>query len=1294
MHCRSPSSLQRGDYNICDASIDIDLARTFETPMKTRRPFYEKLEGRNLLAVDFGLLGDVNTTPSRLPNAPGDIGEFGEAVVFSSGAYYGRSQLWSSANDVDHALTLLLDDSFIGVADKFLPLGENLLFNYGSDARGQGGLWSTNATPASAQRIGPSMNVPVELNGQVFYIGGENSYQGNGVWRSDGTLPGTQRIFVNAGPQNYRLASPLAALDGKLYVVVEDLGSKRHLATIDQQTGLVEPILDVPSGSVQEILVTDTALVISFGAISSSRKELYGYTNGQTELVHLATANGFIGRQPLELVGNRVYFPVGSSELWSTDGTLGGTAQFLDSTYQTLSQRVIINSSNSHYLFVANHGNGYEYFHSGGTSAGTRAIGLTYPGYPLFPPLAANSDAFYIVGVDPSSQDPGLYRVLAEDGSTEFVQPIADLYAQDFPGQYRNFASFPAAVNGRVFFVDKVEGQQLLLEYLPASKSVVSVTPVVGTQGSDVRFLAQADDHAWVLDNYQIWQARIQEQSLQATLFPGDVSLPEQFRFPQVIDGSLSFESYLQTTNESVRWRVDASTNSATVVGNSSTNPLSEIFSLETGLFQIRYDDMTGGRLYELSTDLQVESLVAAVPVTSAIELTFFDNRALFEVDGQLWQTDGTASATQRIDGLGSGDKVLDEFRLGETGELWWFTAAQKIYRLAPGSVSPNLVGELPNTLTALLNPTAGVSFLPIGSGVAFVAESSSIPSGLWISDGTPSGTVLLADLSNTDVTVRSRIAGMAGERIIVSSGSRRTGYGMWSSDGTPGNTFRIHYAELAYPQFSDVANTSVRMADGRFVFQYFHPETGRELWITDGTSAGTVQFADISPGASSSDPSIVQVGQSLLTLAATETYGARELFAADYSTFEFVPTSNLTLYASENLLGTTIGKIGLADVRNEDLISVQFTQATVGNTFALDAATNTLMLKPDVALDFESQAEYHFDLDIEYRPSAGAESQIRRVAITVRVVDMLESLTVTDQIFEIDENAPARSYIGQIDLDFDQRLNPSFTRIGGWPFYIDSQTGRITVLGEAWRLDYEQQKEFVVAARVDDGLAREEFRITIRVRDVNEPPAFSPDASLLKVFSGEGINHAYPADIATDPEGQSVDYSMTKNDGAALPDWLSFDSATLTLVGTPPLTAVGTHDLRLRATDPTGLVDTHVVKLQVFESERPWFNVFSPLDVNDDGIISPLDVLLVVNLLNQGTGLPQQNSGLSHFYDTSGDNFVSPLDVLIVINYLNLNSEGEGLAEPELIVSPVLDMTWTYFYDPWHYGSMRRRFR
>lgn len=78
------------------------------------------------------------------------------------------------------------------------------------------------------------------------------------------------------------------------------------------------------------------------------------------------------------------------------------------------------------------------------------------------------------------------------------------------------------------------------------------------------------------------------------------------------------------------------------------------------------------------------------------------------------------------------------------------------------------------------------------------------------------------------------------------------------------------------------------------------------------------------------------------------------------------------------------------------------------------------------------------------------------------------------------------------------------------------------------------------------------------------------------------------------------------------------------------------------------------------------WQNLVNNLDVNDDGFITPLDALIVINDLNSlgPRLLPDPIPPEPEFYiDVNGDGLVTPLDALIVINYLNSLSTIPSMA-------------------------------
>ena len=124
-------------------------------------------------------------------------------------------------------------------------------------------------------------------------------------------------------------------------------------------------------------------------------------------------------------------------------------------------------------------------------------------------------------------------------------------------------------------------------------------------------------------------------------------------------------------------------------------------------------------------------------------------------------------------------------------------------------------------------------------------------------------------------------------------------------------------------------------------------------------------------------------------------------------------------------------------------------------------------------------------------------------------------------------------------------------------------------------------------------------------------------------------------------------------------------------LPGSPAIDAgnaagVVSTDQRGWARPADGLGDGFVVPdIGAFElGAAAWHNPTEPLDVNDDGVVSPLDALLVINKLNaEGAGaLDAPVGAVDWFVDVNADGRLSPIDALLIINRLNAEAaEGES---------------------------------
>ena len=79
--------------------------------------------------------------------------------------------------------------------------------------------------------------------------------------------------------------------------------------------------------------------------------------------------------------------------------------------------------------------------------------------------------------------------------------------------------------------------------------------------------------------------------------------------------------------------------------------------------------------------------------------------------------------------------------------------------------------------------------------------------------------------------------------------------------------------------------------------------------------------------------------------------------------------------------------------------------------------------------------------------------------------------------------------------------------------------------------------------------------------------------------------------------------------------------------------------------------------------------NFLYPHDVDDDGSVTPLDALVVINRLNRGSD--DSASAERKFHDVDDDSQVTPLDALILINDINFKSTapvGNGLRESSVM--------------------------
>ena len=174
--------------------------------------------------------------------------------------------------------------------------------------------------------------------------------------------------------------------------------------------------------------------------------------------------------------------------------------------------------------------------------------------------------------------------------------------------------------------------------------------------------------------------------------------------------------------------------------------------------------------------------------------------------------------------------------------------------------------------------------------------QGTGTPIKLCVTDGTTAGTKYVTDLSAGSAAISTSLIRtipaqdfmylIVGNTINITLGTLE--YQLWKSDGTAGGTVLIYSFEQCgatnAPIFgstvTDMQNYSV--IGNTFYFTANTAAFGRELWKTDGTTAGTFMVKDIRTGTTSSNPAwFCKIGNEVF-FSAMETYPNAKLWKTD----------------------------------------------------------------------------------------------------------------------------------------------------------------------------------------------------------------------------------------------------------------------------------------------------------------------------------------------------------------------------------------------------------------------------
>ncbi len=313
---------------------------------------------------------------------------------------------------------------------------------------------------------------------------------------------------------------------------------------------------------------------------------------------------------------------------------------------------------------------------------------------------------------------------------------------------------------------------------------------------------------------------------------------------------------------------------------------------------------------------------------------------------------------------------------------LWVLIALLLLLPLLAPAARPAPVAQASAATPVLLHSGSisdGVEF----QGMFFFSAGD----GLWKSDGTPDGTVLVKDISPGVYGSAPYSFTVVNNTLFFRANDGTHGYELWKSDGTPDGTVMLKdiypgtngawttgydYYYSTSPNFTVVNNTLFFIAnDGTH---------GYELWKSDGTPDGTVLVKDINPLSAGSYPDNLFAYNNTLFFNASDGASTR-FWQSDGTAAGTIKVWESGLYRRAEVngvlfLGASLYAIGGSSVPPQPTATPTFTPlpaATATPTFTpLPAATATATpVTPDDS-----------DLVQSVTPSEGGRSQATRITV------------------------------------------------------------------------------------------------------------------------------------------------------------------------------------------------------------------------------------------------------------------------------------------------------------------------
>ena len=324
----------------------------------------------------------------------------------------------------------------------------------------------------------------------------------------------------------------------------------------------------------------------------------------------------------------------------------------------------------------------------------------------------------------------------------------------------------------------------------------------------------------------------------------------------------------------------------------------------------------------------------------------------------------------------------------------------------------------------------------------------------------------------------------------------------------------------------------------------------------------------------------------------------------------------SVTFTVNENAITGTVGTVTATDPDGETITySVGGTDETAFNDdFALDASSGEITVKSDATIDHESKASYSVRITAT-DPSTGTSA----ITVTINVIDVDEQGTVALSQATPAVNRPLTATL----TDPDGGVTGA-TWIWAWS---TTRTGSFTTISGASAPTYTPASgdlgRFLKASvsytdSFDSGKSAD---ITSTNAVVANPPPVFADDSVAFTVDENATTGTVGTVTATDPDGETITYSVGGTDEMAFNEDFSLNTSTGETTVKSDATidheSKPSYSVTITATDPSGGTDTIGVIINVTDVDEPGMVALSratpalgiPLTAaltDPDGVTSP----------------------------------------------------------------------------------------